>query len=313
MRKVPLGTSGAEVSIFCLGAMYFGWRTPEEAAIPVLDQYAEAGGAFIDTANIYGAVGDQRVGGLSEAVLGRWMEARGNRQDMFVASKVGFQRVGVARGLRAETIISECERTLRELRTDYVDLYYAHVDDRTIPLSEPLEALDRLVCAGKVRYVGASNYAPWRLEAARHACQTNGWAPFCCIQQRHTYLRPRPGALFAPQVVANADLLDYCRSTGMRPLAYTPLLGGAYSRDDKAIDPRHAGPDSDARLTALRAVAAEHGATANQVVLAWMLHSDPQVIPLVAASTTAQMAENLAALDVALSADDMRRLNEAGA
>ncbi len=313
MRQVPLGTSGLEVSIFCLGTMYFGWRVDEESAVRVLDQYAEAGGSFLDTANIYGQHDGRRVGGLSEAVLGRWMAARRNRQEMFVTTKVGFQREGVERGLPAETIVAECERSLRALGTDYIDLYYAHVDDRRTPLSETLEAFDRLVCAGKVRVVGASNFVAWRMEAAHHLCATNGWAPFCCIQQRHTYLRPRPSAAFDPQVVANADLTDYCQSTRTRLLAYSPLLGGAYSRDDKAIDARYAGADSDARLAALHAVATEHDATANQVVLAWMLHSDPQVIPLVAASNTAQMAENLAALNVALSEEDMRRLDTAGA
>ncbi len=219
--------------------MYFGWRTLRRPPSPCSTSTLEAGGAFIDTANIYGAGRPAR----RRPQRGRAGPLDGGPRQP--ARHVRGQQGGLSAGGRRaacalETIISECERTLRELRTDYVDLYYAHVDDRTIPLSEPLEALDRLVCAGKVRYVGASNYAPWRLEAARHACRANGWAQFCCIQQRHTYLRPRPGAVFAPQVVANADLLDYCRSTGMRPLAYTPP-GGAYSRDDK-IDPRYAAP-----------------------------------------------------------------------
>jgi aryl-alcohol dehydrogenase-like predicted oxidoreductase len=165
----------------------------------------------------------------------------------------------------------------------------------------------------KVRFIGASNFLAWRLEEARWVSQTNGWAEYCCIQQRYSYIRPKPAASFAPQIAANDDLLDYCRSRRTIMLAYSPLLGGAYTRADRSFPEQYLGPDTDARLAALNAVAEEVEATANQVVYAWMLQSDPLVIPLVGASTVEQMRENLGALEIELSADQMARLNDASA
>jgi aryl-alcohol dehydrogenase-like predicted oxidoreductase len=133
------------------------------------------------------------------------------------------------------------------------------------------------------------------------------------VQQRHSYLRPAPGASFDPQIAANDDLQDYCTVRNLTLLAYSPLLGGAYSRKDRPIPAQYAGADSAARLTALREVAAEQNATTNQVVLAWMLQSNPVVIPVMAASTEAQMRENLGALAVTLSRDHMQRLDQAAA
>jgi aryl-alcohol dehydrogenase-like predicted oxidoreductase len=278
-----------------------------------MDQYLDAGGSFFDTANIYSFWLSGFEGGESETVLGEWLQARKNRSRLFIATKLGFAYQDVERGLRAEQIERECEKSLKRLQTDVIDLYYAHVDDRDTPLEETMEAFDRLVRAGKVRYVGASNFPAWRLEKARWVSRTNDWAAYCCIQQRHTYLRPKPGASFGAQVSTNDDLLDYCRSEGVTLLAYSPLLNGAYTRADRAFQEQYLGPDTDARLAALRAVAGEVGATANQVVYAWMMQSDPPVIPLMAASTDEQMKENLGALDVTLGAEQMDRLNEASA
>ncbi len=313
MRTIPLGHSGVEVSALCLGAMYFGTRTDPATSLSLLDQYVAAGGTFIDTANIYTHWAEGGRGGESETLLGDWMKARRNRADLFIASKVGFEYPGVERGLSARLIEAECDKSLRRLGVEAIDLYYAHVDDRRTPLDETLAAFDRLVRAGKVRFVGASNYTAWRLEEARAVSAAGGYPAFCGVQQRYTYLRPRPGASFDPQLAANDDLLDYCRarSTEIALLAYSPLLGGAYTRADRPLPGEYAGPDTDARLAALREVAAAHGATPNQIVLAWMLNSDPVVIPVFAASSPAQMAENLAALDIALTPGQMARLDGA--
>jgi aryl-alcohol dehydrogenase-like predicted oxidoreductase len=226
---------------------------------------------------------------------------------------VGFNYLGVERGLRAHQIETECEKSLKRLGVETIDLYYAHVDDRNTPLEETMAAFDRLVRAGKVRFIGASNFLAWRLEEARWVSQTKGWAEYGCIQQRYSYIRPQPGASFAPQIAANDDLLDYCRNRGITMLAYSPLLGGAYTRADRSFPEQYLGPDTDARLAALNAVAEEVGATASQVVYAWMLQSDPPVIPLVAASMVEQMRENLGALEIELSPDQMARLNDASA
>jgi aryl-alcohol dehydrogenase-like predicted oxidoreductase len=217
----------------------------------------------------------------------------------------------VERGLPAATIIQECEKSLRNLGVETIDLYYAHCDDRNTPLEESLHAFDQLVKAGKVRAIGASNYMAWRLEEARWTSQVHGWSEFCCVQQRYTYLRPKPGASFYPQLVANEDLLQYCKHRSMTLLAYSALLGGAYSRNDREIQAQYLGADTDARLKALAKVAKGRGITVNQVILAWMMHSDPVVLPLIATSTEEQLRENIQALEVYLSQDEMKLLTEA--
>jgi aryl-alcohol dehydrogenase-like predicted oxidoreductase len=311
MKTIPLGNTRVEVSAFCLGAMYFGSRTDKEASFQLLDQYTDAGGSFLDTANIYVRWVPGFVGGESETLLGEWMRKRGNCDQLFIATKVGFEYPGVERGLRADQLEAECEKSLKRLGIDTIDLYYAHVDDRDTPVEETMEAFDRLVRAGKVRFIGASNFLAWRLEEARWASQTHGWVEYCCIQQRYSYIRPKPGASFGAQIAANDDLLDYCRARGITMLAYSPLLSGAYTRADRSFAEQYLGPDTDARVAALHNVAREVGATLNQVVYAWMVQSDPPVIPLVAASTTEQMEENLGALEIELSAEQMAQLNDA--
>ena len=313
MRTIPLGHTGVEVSILCLGAMYLGTRNDAASSYRLLDQYTAAGGSFIDTANIYAHWIEGFRGGESETLLGEWMRARDNRSQLFLASKVGFGYPGVERGLTATQIEEECNKSLRRLGVDTIDLYYSHVDDRNTPLEETLAAYDRLVQAGKVRFIGASNFLAWRMAQAHAVSTANGWPDYCCIQQRHTYLRPRPGTSFDPQLAVNDDLLDYCRSTGTTLLAYSSLLSGAYTRPDRTIDVQYLGPDSDARLAALRDVAAAHDASPNQVILAWMRGGDPLIVPVMAAGSEAQMAENLAALDLTLSTEEMQLLTQAGA
>ncbi|MCA9911990.1 MAG: aldo/keto reductase [Anaerolineae bacterium] len=310
MKTQLLGNTGAEVSSLCLGTMYFGSRNDEATSYRVLDQYADAGGTFLDTANIYAHWIDGNRGGESETLLGKWMKERGNRDKLFVASKVGFGYGDVPKRLRASDIEEECNKSLQRMGIDTIDLYYAHVDDRTTPLEETLEAFDKLVQAGKVRFIGASNYLAWRLEEARWISQTQDWAQFCCVQQHYTYLRLRPGMNVAPQEMVNDDLLDYIRNRKMTLLAYSVLQAGAYTREDRGFRPELQNEDNKKRLSTLREIAEEAGATVNQIVLKWML--DRSVIPLVAASSEKQLAENIGALDVQLSDEQMQRLNTAG-
>ncbi len=311
MKTVALGTSALQVSPICLGAMYFGTKTAADVSFALLDQYAEAGGAFIDTANIYAHWVPGGHGGESESLLGRWLRARGNRDQVIIASKVGFDHAGVPRGLAADVIEAECEKSLRRLGVETIDLYYAHVDDRQTPQEETLAAFDRLVRAGKVRALGASNFPAWRVERARGLSRANGWAEYVCIQQKHTYLRPRRGTSFAPQLAVDEDLIDYCGDQQLTLLPYSPLLKGAYTRSDRPLPPEFAGADSDSRLAAVRAVARELDATSNQIVLAWMVAHG--WIPVMAVSTPEQLRENLGALNVRFSAAQLQRLDGAGA
>jgi len=312
MKTVPLGNTGEEVSTLCLGAMYFGTRQNQAESFQLLDQYFEAGGTFIDTANIYAHWVDGFRGGESESILGTWMNMRKNRNQVFVATKVGFGYQDVPVSLRANIIEQECNKSLQRLGIETIDLYYAHKDDRNTPLEETLEAFHRLVDAGKVRYIGASNYLAWRLEEARWVSLTNEWPEFRCVQQRHTYIRRKHGTSFSPQLAANEDLMDYCRNREFTLLAYSALLSGAYTRADRNFDDQYRGADTNHRMAALNAVSAEIGATPNQVILAWMLQSDPPVLPLIAASTSGQLKENLDALEVNLNSEQLKRLDSAG-
>jgi len=312
MKKVVLGHTAERVSTLCLGAMYFGTRQNQAESFALLDQFMDAGGNFIDTANIYAWWEPGFQGGESEPVLGSWLKARRNRQQVFLATKVGFGYQDVPKSLQASLIEQECNKSLQRLGVETIDLYYSHIDDRDTPLEETLEAYYRLHKAGKVRYIGASNTLAWRLEEARWISQTQGWPAYQCVQQRHTYLRKKPGTTFDPQVAVNEDLLDYCRNRKITLLAYSALLSGAYTRAERTFGDSYLGPDSDRRLVTLHAVAAEQGVSPNQVILAWMLASDPPVLPLIAASTREQLAENIAALQVTLTAEQMARLDSAG-
>ncbi len=313
MKTVTLGHSGIEVSALCLGILPFGTKVDEPTSFAILDAYFEAGGRFIDTANNYSMWHAGGIGTESETVLGKWLRARGNRRQLVIATKVGFNRADIGPSLSAATIAAELDGSLRRLGVDCADLYYAHADIRKDPQEETLAAFDKAVTAGKVRALGCSNYLPWRIEQARQISRGHGWAEYCCVQQRFTYLRPQPGASFGPQRSGNDDLLDYCRANpDFRMLAYSPLLAGAYTRPDKPMPKQYAGADADQRLAALAAVAAEIGATPNQVVYAWLLGGQPAIIPLTAPTSLAQLAENLKSLTVSLTPEQMERLTTAG-
>ncbi len=308
MEKMTLGHTGENVSALCLGAMYFGTTTPADMSEQLLDRFVDAGGDFVDTANIYATW--RGKGGESEALLGQWIKARRNRGKLFLATKVGFPMPdGV--GLSAAQIAHQAEQSLKRLQTDTIDLYYAHVDDRTTPLDETFEAFDRLVQAGKVRFVGASNYRPWRLMKAIDVCRRHNWAPIQCIQQRHTYLRPEPGARFAGgnQVTLDNDLLHLGAEEGITILAYSVLLGGGYTRPDRPRE-GYETPMNEARLARLLDMARDLKISPNTLVIAWMLNSTPPVLPLIAASTPEQLEENLAAARVRLTPEQMALLNE---
>jgi len=300
MKKWPLGRSGAEVGALCLGTMYFGTKVDADVSFSLLDVFVEAGGSFLDTANKYACWIPGFSGGESEELLGRWMAGRGNRASLFLSTKVGLSMPGVEAGLRARQIEEECEKSLKRMGTDVIDLYYAHADDRHTPLEETLEAFARLVRSGKVRFLGASNYFTWRLHEARLLSEARGWPEFVCAQMRYSYLQPDPWVPqeFSAQIPASPEMLDYCEANGVRLLAYSPLLGGAYSRTDRMLHASYAGPLNAAKLKTLRRMAGEYGATMNQMVLVWLLQRRPAIIPLVAASSLEQLSETMGVLNL---------------
>ena len=337
MRNVELGNSGLQVSQLALGCMIMGTRTDEETSVRILDDYLDQGGTFLDTANCYcwwEAPGTQ--GGQSEELLGRWFAADPSRRDRVVLATKGtavprdpsvcFDADGrpdwVAanrefEGAGADTLRHAVDGSLRRLRTDHIDLYYVHVDDRSTPLEETLEALAGLVSAGKIRHYGWSNVRAWRLARIQALCERYGWPAPVAVQQQHSYLRRRAG--LAHVSIVDDEQLDYLRANRQATLvAYSPILKGIF--DDPAkdnadwiMDPYH-GPDADARLAAVRALAAEVGATPNQVVLAWLLaQDDPTIVPLIGPRTFEQYRAALPALELKLSAEQLAKLDAAGA
>ncbi|MDX9976232.1 MAG: aldo/keto reductase [FCB group bacterium] len=309
MKKVALAGAGLSVSELCLGTMHMGTNTPDDVSVQILDAFAEGGGTFLDTANIYNRDAPGGKGGESERLIGRWMKERGNRDAVFVASKAGLPYPEQEGGLRAAQIEQECDRSLERLGVDVIDLYYAHIDDRNTPLEETLAAFDRLVKAGKVRCIGASNYRPTRLVEALWASKANGWTAYCCVQNRYSYLRPRIGANFGHQVAANEDLLDFCREHAFPLIGFAPFLKGAVaSTRDKPLRGEYVGPESEARSARLRDIAKGLGLTEPQLILAWMRHHEMPIVPLIGASSVAQLIESLRAVEVDVPAETMERL-----
>jgi aryl-alcohol dehydrogenase-like predicted oxidoreductase len=312
MQKVQLGNSGVQVSALCLGTDLIGSKTDRETSFRLFDLFREKGGTFIDTGNFYAAWLPGCQGGESETTIGQWLKDRGARDQMVISTKLGFDYPGCAGGLSAVEIERECEKSLRRLQTDHLDLFYAHRDDPQTPLEETMAAFHRLVRAGKVRAIGASNLRVWRIAEANTVSRHHGWARYSVVEQRHTYLRPRYGADFGPQICVGEELKDYCRSGGLSLVGYSVLLQGAYTRADRPVPAQYAGPEANERLTALRQVAGELGADPNQVVIAWLRQGDPPVLPIIAGSRPEQLRQNIGALEIRLSEDQMQRLDTAG-
>jgi aryl-alcohol dehydrogenase-like predicted oxidoreductase len=312
VKKVILGKSKVEVSALAMGTDLIGSRIDRETSFRLFDFFHDNGGTLIDTGNMYACWLPGCVGGESENTVGQWMKDRGIRDQIVLSTKVGFDYPGCAGGLSAAEIQRECEKSLKRLQTDRIDLYYAHCFDPKTPIEKTMEAFDGLIKAGKVRAVCASNLPLWRIAEANAISRLNSWVEFTVVEQRYTYLRPRHGADFGPQIVISEDLKDYARSTGIALIGYSILLQGAYTRSDRPMPTQFAGIDSDARLATLKTVASEAACSPGQAITAWMRQSDPAILPIIAGSTTEQLRENIAGLEVTLTQQQMDRLNAAG-
>ncbi|WP_020664786.1 aldo/keto reductase [Amycolatopsis benzoatilytica] len=312
-----------EVSALCLGAMTFGTMVDEATSFAVLDRFVESGGTFIDTADNYAWWAEGTQGGESEQLLGRWRKSRGIGDEVVIATKIGARpRVpgggfSDPDGLSAKTIRESADRSRENLGVDRLDLLYAHIEDTATPLEETVAAFGELVSEGTVGLLGASNHWTWRVERARNLAAAAGIPGYEVLQYHHSYLRPRTDlpsrrAKDGNQGVASGEVLSYLRDQpGTALVAYSALLGGAYVREDRHLDPDFAHPGTDARLTALRTVATETGASANQVVLSWMIGHELPMFPLVGASSVAQLEDSLAGVALELSPAHRARLNAA--
>lgn len=312
MKEVVLGDTGEKVSSFCLGLMHMGSRIDENTSRQIIDYYFDRGGRFLDTANVYTHWVEGGKAGDSEKLLGRWLKDRGRRNDLFIATKVGSPYPKGSKGLGKESIISECEKSLTRLGIDTIDLYYAHRDCRWVPLEESLEAFNSLVKAGKVRHIGVSNYFPHRIEEARMISSANGWAGYSCIQFRYSYLRQNSYGAHSQHLYVDRNMIDYCKFRKMPLIAFSPLLKGVLTDKSKAVPAIYQCKDTDERLKALRQTAGELGLSVSQLALAWMSYRDFPTIPLFSASNMEQMQDNMAAIDVKLSPEIVKYLDEAG-
>ncbi|HEY8454931.1 MAG TPA: aldo/keto reductase [Actinopolymorphaceae bacterium] len=327
MEYRTIGTNPAtrqKVSVLSLGAMMFGTAIDEATSYAILDRYVEAGGTFIDTSNNYAFWHSGTQGGESETLLGRWLRSRGITNEVVIATKLGARPlapgtsyVDNAEGLSAKVVKESAERSCERLGVEKLDLLYAHIEDPRTPLQETVEAFAELVAEGVVGLLGVSNHWAWRVERARQLAAAAGLPGYEVLQYSYSYLRPRtdiPGELSQDgnQGVVSGDLLSYLREhDDLTLVAYSPLLNGAYVRQDKPLGPEYDHAGTARRLRALREVAAETGATVNQVVLSWLMGHEIPVIPLVGASSLSQLNENLAAVDLKLTAQQRAKLDAA--
>ena len=307
-----MGRTGLRVSELCLGTQTFGWGADQKKAHEMADRFVEAGGNFFDTSNTYND-------GEAEMMLGQWLESRGHRSDFVVATKVFFP-VGEGpndSGLSRKHIFDAIEGSLRRLKIDYVDLYQVHCWDMSTPLDETLRAMNDLVRAGKVRYVGASNFVASQLDRALMLSQAHGWSRFDCLQPEYSLLVRS----------TEWELLPLCRAEGVGVICWSPLAGGWLTgkyREEEPLPPDSRAGRGDrwddlpeqreSELTwrvvsALREISETIGKAPAQVALNWLLQQPGVTALIFGARTLEQLEENLGSAGWALSSQHLTQLN----
>lgn len=296
--------------------MYFGTRTPVPDAHAQLDRFVAAGGTTIDTANCYAFwEPDAGDGGQSESAIGSWLAANpGARDELVIASKVGATPRGDdLEGLSRSTVVREFNGSLERLGLDRLDVYWAHADDRTTPLAETVAVLGGLVNEGRIDRLGVSNHPAWKVAKAREIARTTGVPGYELIQQSATYVEARPGAPVPGKHhrfgFATDETLDLCASEGLELWSYSPLVQGSYDRDDRPFPEAYDHPGTTRRLALLDELADRYGVRRGQLVLAWLLHQQPLIRPIIGVSTPEQLDEALAAAELVLDPDDVARMS----
>jgi aryl-alcohol dehydrogenase-like predicted oxidoreductase len=306
-----------------LGTMYFGTRLDDTASFALLDQFVDAGGTIIDTADCYAFWADPSGrGGQSEAVIGRWLTRRpGMRERIVLSTKVGAEPTGPGdwpanrQGLSAEAIGKAVHGSLHRLATDHIDVYWAHMEDRSVPDAETVAALGELVTDGLVGRLGASNHPVWRVERARRIAEQGGVAGYTALQLRHSYVYPRPWASVPDQGHrfgwVTDEVLDYVHSEPTLALwAYTSLLNGTYTRTDRPLPEAYDHPGTARRLPVLAQVAKELGVSRNAVVVSWLANAEQPITPIVGVSTPDQLDEAVEGARLILDPDLRQQLDE---
>jgi aryl-alcohol dehydrogenase-like predicted oxidoreductase len=321
MEKRRIGNSDLEIAPLVLGGNVFGWTADEATSFRILDAFVDAGGTMVDTADVYSNWVDGHKGGESETVIGRWLKRDpAKRAKVQIATKVGFLDGEIVDGewvaaLQPEVIARACDASLRRLGTDCIDLYYQHSDNPEIPLSDSLGAMDALVKAGKVRAIGLSQYRPDRMRVAVETARREGLTAPCALQTWYNLVE---------RAKLEGPLLDAATECGLGVLSFFSLangfLTGKYrSESDLAKSARgdRSAQYLDDRgmrvLAALDNVAADTGAGLGAVALAWTIAQPGIAGALASATSVEQLNQNMAALALKLSPEQIARLNEASA
>jgi aryl-alcohol dehydrogenase-like predicted oxidoreductase len=289
----------------------FGWTLDEPQSFAVLDAYREAGGNFIDTADVYGRRG--AGAGSSEELIGRWMAARGNRDELVIATKVGVS--AERRGLSAETIAGGCEESLQRLGTDRIDLYYSHQDDPDTPIEETLAAFGALIAKGKIRYAAGSNYAPERLQQAVELGGRAELAGYVALQAQYNLMERDYERELAP-ICAAAGLACvpyYGLARGFLTGKYRPGSPAVDSPRAAAVNERYVNDRGLAVLAELDILAAAHESSVAAVALAWLAAQPTVAAPIASARTPEQLAELLEFVGLELSVEELGRLSAVSA
>lgn len=307
---------------FVLGAMYLGTRLDQRASFAILDHLAELGGGWIDTSNNYSFWEDPSgFGGQSEDVVGAWLRANPGAP-VRLSTKVGAQPTHPGgfpdhlEGLRRETVRHSLEVSLKRLDRERIDLFWAHVEDDAVSMTELVSTFGELVTEGSVASYGLSNHPSWRVAQARAKADELGVARPTGYQQRYSYLQPSPGAPVTGQPIPlgmlSSDGRELLRRTPeMTGWVYTSLLLGAYDRADRTLPSEYQYPGNDRRLAALKDVASGRGLQQGQIVLAWLTGGDPALTPIVGVSSPEQLTQAWIGVHTELEPDERQLLDSA--
>ena len=312
VNLVPLGATDIRVSNLCLGAMQFGWTADEAASFEVMDAFIEAGGNFIDTADIYSRWVPGNPGGISEEIVGRWMKARGNRDPLVVATKVrGLMWEGPGgEGLSPAHIRKAAEDSLRRLQVQTIDLYQAHWPDNDVPLEETLGAFAELINVGKVRYIGLSNFTTSQMREALRLAEEKRLPRFVSLQ-------PHYNLVWREEYESNK--MRFCQDSGTAVIPYSPLEGGFLSGKYRRGQSLPESPRSSsarkfmtdhgfAVIDTLDSIAEAHGVAVSAVAIAWLLSRPAVVSPIIGANSAQQLKDVLPAAILQLDAGETGRL-----
>lgn len=316
MEYRRLGRTGLKVSSICLGTMQFGWSTDETTAFTILDRAIDLGCNFLDTADIYSRWVEGNPGGVSEEIIGRWLRQSGTRRESVVLATKVRGRMGDGpndEGLSRQHIMQAAEASLRRLQTDTIDLYQVHWPDEETPLEETLRALDDLVRAGKVRYLGCSNYPAWLLTKALWISDAHGWSRFDSLQPHYSLVH---------RAEFERELQPLCLDQGIGVIPYSPLAGGfltgKYRRDTPlpesvragGVQSRYMNEAGFRAIDQLEAVGQAHGATIAQTAIAWVLANPAVTSAIIGANSLAQLDDTWAGANISLSEAEKANLDE---